>query len=273
MQPHLPFPAVIAALGLTAGKARGFAELAAARQGIVLLGSDNREECSRIIDLYLDEADTLDKTVMILGDRVGRGKKRFPVISLQKASTIEMESLAATLLEHDPDILAIEDVSESVTLKAASRLAMRGKLAVCGITCSDTAGALECILNFRQSHSIFTYLNGIVFIKGVRSLCPLCKRSHLPPDGERAHLPPAAAYFAPVGCSACSYTGYHGKRYLADVIPFNKELMEVFAAAGESGELMQRLKADGYQGILEQGAALLESGEISPEEFMAVVKH
>jgi len=273
MQPYHPFPAVIAALGLPAGKARDFAELVAARQGIVLLGSDNRDECSRIIDIYLDESDTAEKTVMILGDRAGRGKKRFPSISLQKASPIEMESLAATLLEHDPDILAVEDVSESRSFRTAAKLAIRGKLAVCGITCGDTAAALEHLFNFRHTHSILSSLKGIVFIKGARLLCPLCKRSQLPSDGERALLPPATAYFAPVGCSACGYTGFKGKRYLADVIPFNKELTGVFAAAGESGELLQRLKADGYQGILEQGAELLNSGEISPEEFMAAVKN
>jgi len=271
LQPQLPFPANIAALGLPAGKARDFAELVAARQGIVLLGSDNRDECSRLIDLYLDEADTSNKTVMILGDRAGRGKKRFPSISLQNVSPMEMESLAATLLEHDPDILVVEDVSESRSFRTAARLAMRGKLAVCGITCGDTAGALEHLFNFRKTHSIPTYLKGIVFIKEVRALCPLCKRSHLPPDGERTLLPPATAYFAPVGCSSCGFTGFKGKKYLADVIPFNKELTEVFAAAGESGELLQRLKADGYQGLLEQGAELLNSGEISPEEFMASV--
>jgi len=210
---------------------------------------------------------------MILGDRAGRGKKRFSSISLQKVSPLEMESLAATLLEHDPDILAVEDVSESRSFKTAARLAMRGKLAVCGITCGDTAVALEHLLHFRQSHSVFNYLKGIVFIKGVRPLCPLCKRSHLPPDGAEALLPPAPAYFAPVGCSACGYTGFKGKKYLADVIPFNKGLSDDLAAARERGELLQCLKNGGYQGILEQGAELLISGEISPEEFMAAVKN
>ncbi len=277
MHKHIPFPESIEELGLSDGKARRLKELVAARQGIVLFSSDNRDECCRIIDLYLDESETSDKTVMILGDVAGRGKKRFPCISFQKVLPVEMESLAAEVLEHDPDILVVEDVSESRSFKTAARVAMRGKLALCGISCRDAADTLEHLLYFQQNYSILAYVKGIVSFKGVRSLCPLCKKSYLPSEEEKAVLPsdslPAAGYFTALGCSACGYTGYKGNKYLVDVISFNNEIVEVFAAAKESGEVLQYLRDKGYRGVLEEGIELLNAGEISPEEFLVAVKH
>jgi type II secretory ATPase GspE/PulE/Tfp pilus assembly ATPase PilB-like protein len=226
--------------------------------------------------LYLDEYDTSDKTVMILGDWTGRGKKLFPCISLQKVLQAEAESLTAAILEHDPDILVIEDVSESRSFKTAARVAMSGRLAICGICCSDLEDTLGHLQYFQHNYSILNHMKGIVAIKSVKLLCPLCRQCHTPSSGGKPLLPdtpPAAGYFAALGCSECGYTGYKGKKYLVDLIPFNNEIMEVIAAAKESGEVLQCLVNSGYQGIQEEAVELLNAGEISPEEFIAAVRH
>jgi type II secretory ATPase GspE/PulE/Tfp pilus assembly ATPase PilB-like protein len=154
---------------------------------------------------------------------------------------------------------------------------MRGKLALCGISCRDAADALEHLHYFHQNYSILAYVKGIISFKGVRLLCPLCKKSYLPSAEEKALLPsdslPAAGYFSAPGCSACAYSGYKGKKYLIDIISFNNEMIEVFAAAKESGEVLQYLRGKGYRSILEEGIEMLTAGEISPEEFLVSVKH
>jgi type II secretory ATPase GspE/PulE/Tfp pilus assembly ATPase PilB-like protein len=275
MQPDLHFPADIDELGLSAWNLRSFRELVAVRQGIILFSSSNRDECCRIIDLFLDESDTSEKTVMVLGDGPGRGKKRFPSIPFQKMLPVEIESLAAALLDHDPDILVIEDVLESHSFKMAARAAMRGKLAVCGLSFSEAAGALEYLHYTRHDYPILSNIKGIVSVKGVKLLCPHCKYNHVLSAGEGGAIPagiPATARFATHGCSACGHTGYQGKKYLMDVILFNDELLKVIADAGESGEIVQHLRENGYHGILDEEAELLAAGKISPEECMTATK-
>jgi hypothetical protein len=276
MHSHAPFPAGIGELNLSADKLGRFRELLSVRKGIVLFSSDNREECCRIIDLYLDEFDTSDKTVMVLGGKTGRGEKRFPRISFQKSFPLEMESLTAEILEHDPHMLVIEDVFEGWSFETAARVAMRGRLAVCGICCSDLAGVLGHLLYFQQNYVILNHMKGVVSIKGVNVLCPHCRQSYIPSTEGKNLLPstlPAAGYFAANGCSECGYTGYKGKKYLLDIIPFSREIVEVFAMAKESAEVLQRLESSGYLGIQDAAVELLNTGEISPEEFIAAVKH
>ena len=95
-----------------------------------------------------------------------------------------MESLAAALLDHDPDILVVEDVSESRSFKIAAKAAMRGKLAVCGLSFSEASGALEYLHYIRHDYPILFHIKGIVSVKGVRLLCPLCKQNYVPTAGE-----------------------------------------------------------------------------------------
>jgi type II secretory ATPase GspE/PulE/Tfp pilus assembly ATPase PilB-like protein len=275
MRPDLHFPTGIDDLALSPGNLHSFGELVAVRQGIVLFCSSSRDECCRIIDLYLDEIDTAEKTVMVLGDGPGRGKKRFPSISLQKMLPIEMESLATALLDHDPDIVVVEDVSESHLFKLAAKAAMRGKLAVCGFSCGDAAGTLEYFRYARLDYPVFPHIKGIVSVKGTRLLCPLCKKNYVPSVGAVAVIPvsiPAASWFAPHGCSACGYTGYQGIRYLMDVILFNDEILTRFAAVRENGEILQHLRGNGYHGILDKEIELLAAGEISLEDYLTSVK-
>lgn len=275
MWPHFKFPADIDHLGLSAGNLGSFRELVAAGQGIVLFSSGNRDECCRIIDLFLDESDTAEKTVMVLGDGPGRGKKRFPSISLRKLLPAEVESVATALLDHDPDIVVVEDVSESHFFKMAAKAAMRGKLAVCGFPRGDAAGTLEYLLHARHDYPIIPHIKGIVSVKGVRLLCPLCKQNYVPAVGEGPVISAgisAASLSAPQGCSACGNTGYQGIRYLMDVIFFTDEILALLAAVRESGEILQFLSENGYHGILEEEIELLEAGEISPDVYLASVK-
>jgi type II secretory ATPase GspE/PulE/Tfp pilus assembly ATPase PilB-like protein len=275
MRPHFQFPAYIDDLGSSAGNLRSFRELVAARQGIVLFSSGNRDECCRMIDLFLDESDTAEKTVMVLGDGPGRGKKRFPSISLRKLLPAEMESVAAAILDHDPHIVVVEDVSESHSFKIAAKAAMRGKLAVCGFSSGNAKVALEYLRYARHDYPVFPNIKGIVSVKGVRLLCPLCKQKYLPSVGEGPFISAgisSASLFAPQGCSVCGNTGYQGIRYLMEVILFNDEILALFAASRESGEILRYLSENGYHGILDEELELLVAGEISPDDYLSSEK-
>jgi type II secretory ATPase GspE/PulE/Tfp pilus assembly ATPase PilB-like protein len=271
MRPNLRFPDNVEDLGMSADNLQRFRELVAVRKGIVLFSSANRDECCRIIDLFLDESDTSEKTVMILGDGPGRGKKLFPSVSLRKLLPIEMESVATALLDHEPDIVVIEDVSEGLSFKTAATAAMRGRLAVCGFSRGDAKSTLEYLLYAWHGYPVFTHIKGIVSVKGVRLLCPSCKQNYVPAvvDGPVVIGGiSSTSLFAPLGCPECDNTGYQGTRYLVDVIPINDEMLALFAAAREGGEILKLLCDNGYHGIIDEEIELLAAGKISPDDYL-----
>jgi type II secretory ATPase GspE/PulE/Tfp pilus assembly ATPase PilB-like protein len=74
--------------------------------------------------------------------------------------------------------------------------------------------------------------------------------------------------FAPLGCPECDNTGYQGTRYLVDVIPINDEMLALFAAAREGGEILKLLCDNGYHGIIDEEIELLAAGKISPDDYL-----
>ena len=225
---HVPFsfPAGLAELELSEENMRAFRNMASSKQGIVLFSSDPPEECFRMIDLFLEECDTTGKTVMILGERAGKGKKSFPRISFPQAVNGEMETFVAAVLDHDPDILVFEDLTDSQHFAAAARAAMRGKLVLCGVSCRDTGELFEYLMGFQRNGSLLSQLRGVISFRAGVSPCPDCS-----PGG---------------GCSACGHTGFIGRKYLVDVIPFAGDLIDVLSSAGEAGEVLKYLEDKGY---------------------------
>jgi len=265
----------LADLELPPAKAADLQELTRAGQGLILISHRDAEEKSRLIDLFLDACDTAGKTVLLIGDRLGRGQQRWPRIPVGRDGADETATVLGAALDHDPDLLAVEDVTEVRSFIAASKAVLRGKLVLAGLSYGDKAAVLKQLLYLRQKNYLIpTQLKGVVCCKGVLVLCPECKERYQPRPEEIAALRLPARhrdYFRPRGCPACDHTGYGGRRYLVDVIPFDQPFLEAFEMIRKSSEIIRFMKDNGYRGITEEGAELLERGEISPGEFVASI--
>lgn len=265
----------LADLGLSPSKAHDLQLLTGEETGLILFSGAEAEERSRLIDLFLESRDDSDRTVLLLGERLGRGRKSFPRIGVTRAGVDETASTVVAALDHDPDLLVVEDITELGSFVAASKAALRGKLVVAGLSHRDKEALLKQLLYLREKHFLIaTQLKGLVSCKSVLLLCPACKERYAPAAEELAalRLPGHhAGYFRPRGCPACDHTGYSGRRYLLDVIRFDQGLLEAFESIRKSAELIRFMKDNGYRGITEEGADLLQRGEISPGEYVASI--
>ena len=105
-------------------------------------------------------------------------------------------------------------------------------------------------------------------------LCPACKELYHPSSEELAALRLLAhprEYYRPRGCPECDHTGYSSRCYLLDVIRFDAGLLDAFETIRRSADIISFMKDNGYRGITEEGAQLLERGEISPGEYVASI--
>ena len=261
------FPSVIDDLGLNPDTAGRFRYLTNIGSGLVLFASWNLKERCRLLDLYLDEAATAGKNVLILGEGIGKGKKSFPRIPLPENQRETLETVMTALDDHDPDIIILEDATGSRSFLTAWKAAMRRRLVVAGISCSGVGGVIDYLLSERHfNHSVMAGISGIVSCSGIRTLCPHC-RENIPVHGEETAIPSADLHFSTRGCVKCGYSGLNGMKYLLDVVSVDADFREAFGCARESSELLKSLAGNGYHGINGQLDGLLRNGEISAEEY------
>jgi len=262
-------PTAIDVLALPPDTASRFRSLAGIDRGMVLFASWNRNERCRMIDLYLDEAATAGKNVLLIGDGVGKGKKSFPCIPFANNHSESLEQIMTSIEDHEPDIISLEDATASRSFLSAWKSAMRNRMVLAGISCAGLGGAVDYLLSERHfNHSLMAGIRGIVSCSGIRTLCPHC-RENVPLSGEDMDLPGRDFYNRGKGCTECGFSGLNGVRYLLDVVPVDAAFRESFESARESAELIGRLSGNGYVGLEGQLTELLKGGEISAADYLA----
>ncbi len=267
-------PSTLEELKLPPFQKRQFDLLAAQHQGLILVASRSLQERCRFIELLLEQRATEGTAVLILGDEPGRLQKRFPRIPLPEQESAEGR-LIMDALEHDPDILVIEDATSLVPFTAGFRAAMRGKLVLAGMDIHGTGNLCDHLIRYQQRNAFLTpFLAGIVSLQGMQLLCPDCRRSREQAPQEMVNLRlqqmPTDLYHA-VGCSRCGFTGTGERLLLTDIICFDTALRHRFEATPDGDSFLKGLYADGYSGIEANGEALLRSGAVALEEYLAAV--
>ncbi len=273
-QADTPLPASFADLHLPAEQGSAFSTLATAGRGLTLFASHDAGERELLIDLMLGEMETDSRNVLVLGGGAGRGGKRFPRIPLPEGAIDRARLLAATL-DHAPDILVVEDVSDATVFGAACRAAMRGTLVLAGFDAHGTGQVLRQLLHFqRRSLFMSVCMNGIVSVTGIRLLCSACRSDYLPPPEELAAMnlvPLPSAFSTSRGCDACGYRGFSERRFLVEALPFDETFLRMFETAVDTAEMERFLRESGLRGIEAQAQDLFRRGVVSPEEYITSI--
>lgn len=270
----ITIPSRLVDLNLPPVQQSAFLKLTRDTRGITLIASRKQQERNRLIDLMLEECATENKNVMVLGSGPGRMNKRFPRISMPEGER-EQAHLIRDSLDHSPDLLVIEDVTDPLQFAAACRAAMRGVLVVAGFDCHGLNSALHQLhLWYQKQLFLPVFVNGVVAFKGIEMLCPHCRTPYTPPHDEVALMNlerPPEQYYRAGGCGQCNQSGVSERRIVMDILPFDKPFVEAFEAASDHHGVEEYLQGVGYRGSDQEGKELLLQGIVSPDEYIAAI--
>lgn len=267
-------PSSLIDLPLSSNQQIAFKKLTTVTRGLTLFASRNHQERNSLLDLMLEESATASKNVIILGSGPGRMSKHFPRIPLPEGER-ELASLIRDSLDHSPDILVIENVTDSLPFAAACRAAMRGVLVLAGIEQNGLKPTLHQLhLWYQQRLFLPLFINGIVSFKGIELLCHNCRKSYNPQQDELSAMTleqPPENYYHSSGCEQCNQSGVSERRIILDILTFDDLFIGAFEAAHDQIAIEAALNANGYRGSDQEGKELLMQGLVSPDEYIAAI--
>jgi general secretion pathway protein E len=103
-------------------------------------------------------------------------------------------------------------------------------------------------------------LLGVLAQRLVRKLCPACKRRD---DAGRWH---------PVGCPACSQTGYKGRTGVYELMRVDEAVQTLIHNRAAEHDLIAAARAAGLRSMREDGERLVREGITSAEEVVRVTR-
>ena len=246
--------------------------------GIILVTGPTGSGKTTTLYAGLGQLDTTSHNIMTVEDPIEYDLDG--VGQTQVNSKIELSFARAlrAILRQDPDIIMIGEIRDLETAQIAVQASLTGHQVLATLHTNDAVGAVTRLVDMGvEPFLVASSLLGVLAQRLVRKLCPECRRAHAPDVAERKLLElkggeKTIQIYAPVGCSICGHTGYQGRTGIYELLQINDPLRSLIHDKAAEGKLREYARAQGMQGIRQDGLRWVRSGETSLEEVVRVAR-
>jgi general secretion pathway protein E len=180
------------------------------------------------------------------------------------------------ILRQDPDVVMIGEIRDLETAGIAVEASLTGHLVLSTLHTNTAIGAVTRLQDMGiEPFLLASSLLGVVAQRLVRMLCPECRKPYQADNAEKELLgrpvdQPLTLYH-PNGCSACTGSGYRGRRGIYEIVEVNDDMRcLIHDGAGEIElEKYARMRSPG---IRQDGIKKILQGMTTVEEVLRVTK-
>jgi type IV pilus assembly protein PilB len=184
-----------------------------------------------------------------------------------------------SILRSDPDIVLLGEIRDGETAHIAVEAALTGHLVLSTLHTNDAPSAVVRLTEMGiEPFLVGSALDCVLAQRLARRLCPKCKEGYTPtketllsnnfPWQDGMELP---TLYRPVGCSACSKTGYKGRLALHEVMAVTEEIEKHTVEHASSMVITRTAIEQGMITLRHDGLLKVMSGVTSVEEILRVV--
>jgi type IV pilus assembly protein PilB len=184
-----------------------------------------------------------------------------------------------SILRSDPDIVLLGEVRDHETAQIAIEAALTGHLVLTTLHTNDAPSAITRLTEMGiEPFLVGSALDCVLAQRLARRLCPKCKEAYVPtPELLRQNRYPwedgmdIPTLFRPIGCSACSKTGYKGRLALHEVMAVSEDIERMAVERKSSLEITKVALEQGMITLRRDGMEKVALGHTSMEEILRVV--
>jgi type IV pilus assembly protein PilB len=184
-----------------------------------------------------------------------------------------------SILRSDPDIVLLGEIRDHETAQIAIEAALTGHLVLSTLHTNDAPSAITRLTEMGiEPFLVGSALDCVLAQRLARKLCGKCKEAYVPtremmvenrfPWSDDVPLP---TLYRPVGCSACSKTGYKGRLALHEVMAVSEDIERLAVEHASAVTIGNVAREQGMITLRNDGLAKVTAGHTSMEEILRVV--
>jgi type IV pilus assembly protein PilB len=200
-------------------------------------------------------------------------------VQVNPKAGLTFASALRSILRSDPDVVLLGEIRDHETAQIAIEAALTGHLVLSTLHTNDAPSAVTRLTEMDiEPFLVSSALDCVVAQRLARRLCERCK-APVAPDAPRLAsigfpleaLDQGAVLYGPVGCRACSNTGYRGRMALHEVMAVSEEIERLTVERASSAEIGRVAREQGMLTLRQDGWAKVLAGYTSVEEVLRVV--
>jgi len=267
---HLEAPPRIVALpqelGLLKSDLGRYEKLLASRSGLII---------------HAGLAHTGKRTALLAGlaAQAAQGRNAFAVFSAQPLNMPAVSvalvnpksdhaALFKSVLERSPDVVAIDELTGTETMREVLQAACRGVLVLGALPCDSALQALRRLFDMELAADLVRQgLLGVCCHRLPRRLCACHKTSSARPEELTTLGAQSAAgkldLGRPVGCPACLHTGFRGVAPVFELLSVGETLRPLLKPGVPDPDWLKAARADGMTPLAQSLVSLVRDGTTS----------
>ena len=200
-------------------------------------------------------------------------------VQVNPKAGLTFASALRSILRSDPDVVLIGEIRDHETAQIAIEAALTGHLVLSTLHTNDAPSAVTRLIEMGiEPFLVGSALDCVVAQRLARRLCNKCKEAYQPAEVEliAARFPWSPGeelpmLYRPVGCSACSRTGYKGRLALHEVMRVSESIERLAVAHASAAEIGRTACEQGMVTLRDDGWTKVLLGDTALEEILRVV--
>ncbi|MGA2521467.1 MAG: ATPase, T2SS/T4P/T4SS family [Acidimicrobiales bacterium] len=223
-----------------------------------------------------------EKNIITVEDPVELRIKGISQVQLNVKAGLNFASALRSILRSDPDIVLVGEIRDRETAMISVEAALTGHLVLATLHTNDSASTPMRLVEMGvEPYLVTSAISGAIAQRLTRRLCVHCRE---PFDATEADI--VAAGWAPqevfddkdtvtlhraVGCSACSKTGYRGRKALLELLAVTDDVERLIIEGGTADDIHKLAVEQGMVTLRQSGLRKALEGETTLEEVLRVV--
>ncbi len=268
----------LADLGFLPGTMARFETVFTKPYGTILVTGPTGSGKSTTLYATLNQLNDPAKNIVTVEDPVEYRLVGINQVQVNPKAGLSFAAALRSILRQDPDIVLVGEIRDRETAVIAMEAALTGHLVLSTLHTNDSCSTPTRLVEMGlEPYLVSSAVDCVVAQRLARRLCDRCKEAYVPTMaeiramgwGENIEVP--ERLYRPVGCGACSRTGYRGRFAIHEVMMMSEEISSLVAQRALSEEIKKIAVAQGMQTLRGAAEAQLRAGITAVDEVLRVV--
>ncbi len=223
-----------------------------------------------------------EKNIITVEDPVELRLKGINQVQLNIKAGLNFAAALKSILRSDPDIVLVGEIRDKETAMISIEAALTGHLVLATLHTNDSASTPMRLVEMGMEPFLVTSaLSAALAQRLARRLCVHCREPYEPTEAEIVAVGwtpeelfadrPNPVLYRAVGCSACSTTGYLGRKALLELLVVTEAIEHMIIEGGTADDIHRLAVEQGMVTLRQSGLRKAFEGETTLEEVLRVV--
>jgi len=223
-----------------------------------------------------------EKNIITVEDPVELRIKGINQVQLNVRAGLTFASALKSILRSDPDIVLVGEIRDRETALISVEAALTGHLVLATLHTNDSASTpMRLVEMGLEPYLVTSALSAALAQRLARRLCQHCREPYEATEAdvvaagwrpeEVFSVDGAPKLYRAVGCSACSNTGYRGRKALLELLVMTDEIERLIIEGGSADDIHKLAVEQGMVTLRRSGLRKALEGETTLEEVLRVV--